>query len=117
MTNETEAPELLPCPFCEGGETRIEPCGQTWMGQKYSEPQFYRLTHHGKLPEGDGFETCHIQFRARTTTDIVYMWNDTRADLSDAKDKRIKELEAEVMRMSNLMAAAVASAKPKGTGQ
>ena len=86
MNNETEVPDLKPCPFCGGGETRIEPCGQTWMGQQYSEPQFYRLTHHGKLPEGDGFETCHIQFRARTTHDIVYMWNDTREDLPDAKD-------------------------------
>lgn len=81
MNNEPEAPDLKPCPFCGGGETNIEPCGQTWMGQQYSEPQFYRLTHHGKLPEGDGFETCHIQFRARTTHDIVYMWNDTREDL------------------------------------
>ena len=92
MNNETEAPDLKPCPFCKGGETRIEPCGQTWMGQQYSEPQYYRLTHNGKLPEGDGFETCHIQFRARTPHDIVYMWNDTRADLSDANDKRIEEL-------------------------
>jgi len=92
MTNENEAPDLKPCPFCEGGETRIEPFGQTWMGQKYSEPQFYRLTHHGKLPEGDGFETCHIQFRAKTPHDLVYMWNDTRADLPD---DHIAELEAQ----------------------
>ena len=51
------------------------------MGVKgYSPAQYYHLHHNGKIPEGDGFQTCYVQIRARTELKLVSIWN-TRTDL------------------------------------
>lgn len=71
--------KLEPCPFCGGTQYRIEAGGQTWRGVKgYSEPQYFHLYHNGKVPEGDGFQTCSVQIRARTEDELFSVWN-TRA--------------------------------------
>lgn len=72
--------KLEPCPFCGGTQYRIEAGGQTWRGVKgYSEPQYFHLYHNGKVPEGDGFQTCSVQIRARTEDELFSIWN-TRAN-------------------------------------
>jgi len=69
--------DLKTCPFCGGAEYRIEPGGQTWRGTRgYSEPQYFHLLHHGKIPEGDGFQECFVQIRARTEAELLSIWND-----------------------------------------
>ena len=46
------------------------------MGVKgYSEPQYFHLYHNGKVPEGDGFQSCAIQIRARTEAELHSIWN------------------------------------------
>lgn len=73
------APDLLPCPFCEGGITSIEGKGQIWRGVKgYSDPQWYQLNHFGKLSDTDDFPRCNVEFRCRTEAEVVAAWN-TRA--------------------------------------
>lgn len=75
----SDVPELLPCPFCAGIEFRVEAGGQTWRGMKgYSEPQYWHLYHNGTIPEGDGFQMCSVQIRARTEAELHSIWN-TRA--------------------------------------
>ena len=76
-----KAAELIPCPFCGSSNYRIEAGGQTWRGVKgYSEPQYYHLYHNGIIPEGDGFQSCSIQIRARTDAECVAVWNNTRLE-------------------------------------
>ena len=76
-----EAPELLPCPFCGGGNTTIEGKGQIWRGVKgYSDPQWYQLNHYGKLSATDDFPRCSVEFRCRTEAKAIEAWN-TRAAL------------------------------------
>ena len=68
--------ELKPCLFCKGGETRIEPHGQTWRGMRgYSDPICWRLTHfcEGVLP--DDYVTNHMELRGRTEEQCVEAWN------------------------------------------
>ena len=73
--------DLKPCPFCGGTKHRIEPGGQTWRGTAgYSAPQYFHLYHNGTIPEGDGFQMCAIQIRARTEAELLSIWN-TRAAL------------------------------------
>ena len=74
MTNENETPELLPCPFC--GSSEVDPNG------------WYRMTDKvfgsGCVEFGPACDECGSI--ART----VAAWN-TRADLADAKDKRMSD--------------------------
>ena len=78
----TDAPKLKPCPFCGGAEVRIEAGGQVWRGVKgYSDPQYYHLHHNGRIPTGDGFQTCYVNLRVRSEEEAIAAWN-TRADLS-----------------------------------
>lgn len=73
------APELKPCPFCRGGETRIDPQGQTWRGTKgYSDPICYRLVHFCKGILPDDYVTNRMELRARTEAQAIEAWN-TRA--------------------------------------
>jgi hypothetical protein len=80
----TDAPELKPCPFCRGTDVRIDAGGQIWRGQGYSDPQFYHLHHNGRLPSGDGFQTCYVNLRVRTEAEAIAAWN-TRALRPDTK--------------------------------
>ena len=86
------APELKPCPFCGGGETRIDPQGQTWRGQGYSDPICWRLVHFCKGILPDGYVTNRMELRARTQEQCIEAWN-TRANLCDpTQDERVKAL-------------------------
>ena len=90
---------MLPCSFCGGVDFRIEPGGQTWMGVKgYSEPQYFHLYHNGKVPEGDGFQSCAVQIRARTEAELHSIWNYrpanqlfTQADLNAIAQEKIND--------------------------
>ena len=44
--------ELLPCPFCGAGTTRVVMNGQTWTGTKYSDPISVSVIHHCDPVEG-----------------------------------------------------------------
>lgn len=80
-------PMRTPCPFCGGVEFRIEAGGQTWRGVKgYSDPQYWHLYHNGTIPEGDGFQMCSVQIRARTEAELYSIW-DWRADTVSAQIK------------------------------
>ena len=92
------APELKPCPFCKGGETRIDPQGQTWRGQGYSDPICWRLVHFCKGILPDDYVTNRMELRARTQDQCIEAWN-TRADLCTPTDERVKALEAENARL------------------
>ena len=85
------ARELKPCPFCKGGETRIEPQGQTWRGQGYSDPICWRLVHFCKGILPDDYVTNRMELRARTQDQCIEAWN-TRADLCTPTDERVKAL-------------------------
>jgi hypothetical protein len=80
MTNETETPELLPCPFC--GSSEVNPEG------------WYRMTEHVFGPRcvvfGPACDECG------SSAKTIAAWN-TRADLAD---KRIEELEAQLAAMT-----------------
>ena len=81
MEHEQTDVDLMPCPFCGGTEYRLEAGGQTWMGVKgYSEPQYWHLYHNGTVPEGDGFQICSVQIRARTESECVSIWNNIRME-------------------------------------
>ena len=76
------ARELKPCPFCKGGETRIDPQGQIWRGQGYSDPICWRLIHFCKGILPDDYVTNRIELRARTQDQCIEAWN-ARAALRD----------------------------------
>ena len=81
--------DLKPCPFCGGVSTSIEGKGQIWHGVRgYSDPQYYLLSHFGKLSETDGFLRCHIEFRCRTEAEAIAVWNNrtTLAELTGGND-------------------------------
>jgi hypothetical protein len=78
MTNENETPELLPCPFC--GSSEVNPEGWYRMTTRLFGPDCVVL--------GPACDECG------SSAKTIAAWN-TRADLADAKDKRIEELEAE----------------------
>ena len=72
--------DIKPCPFCGGTEHRIEPGGMTWRGVRgYSDPQYYHLYHSGRIPEGDGFQSCSVVFRCRTEAELLSVWNASAA--------------------------------------
>jgi len=69
---------LKPCPFCGGGENRIEPKGQVWSGVKgYSKPQWFEFTHW--CAAEDKFLRPVITLKAHTEAQLAELWN-TRAD-------------------------------------
>ena len=73
--------DIMPCPFCGGADYRIEPGGQTWRGVKgYSAPQYFHFYHNGVVPEGDGFQSCSVQIRARTETECTSIWNNSKME-------------------------------------
>lgn len=68
--------DLLPCPICGGTETRIEPQGMIWRGVRgYSDPQWYRLQHFGRLTDDDDFPRCYVDLRCRTAEQATGIWN------------------------------------------
>lgn len=74
--------DLLPCPFCGGGETTIEGKGQIWRGMKgYSDPQYFFLNHFCARPSDDDFVVGHFTLRCRSEADAIARWN-TRAALA-----------------------------------
>lgn len=85
--------DLLPCPWCGAGETRIEPQGQTWRGMSYSDPICYRLVHFcgGILP--DDYVTNRMEMRGRTEDQCVEAWN-IRADAALALVAEVYEVAA-----------------------
>ena len=74
--------QIKPCPFCGGGETRIDPQGQTWRGMGYSDPICWRLIHFCKGILPDNYVTNRMELRARTQEQCIEAWN-TRATLCD----------------------------------
>ena len=81
MDNENTDVDLMPCPFCGGTEYRLEPGGQTGTGVKgYTEPQYWHLYHNGRVLEGDGFQSCSVQIRARTETECTSIWNNSKME-------------------------------------
>ena len=86
MTNEIETPELLPCPFC--GSSEVNPEGWYSMTTRVFGPDCVVL--------GPACDECGSI--ART----IAAWN-TRADLSDGKDKQIEELGTKLAKALRLM--------------
>lgn len=81
------ASEVKPCPFCGGGTVDIEGKGQVWRGVKgYSDPQYFELTHFGRLSEEDDFPRCTIKFRCRTEADAINFWNARARELALVRD-------------------------------
>ena len=74
---EMAVAQLRDCPFCNsrGREVRLDPKGQTWLGQGYSEPQYWELRHFCTKPDDDDFVDGHIVFRVRDLDDAVRRWN------------------------------------------
>jgi len=65
---------LKPCPFCGGGENRVEPKGQVWRGTKgYSDPQWFELIHLCEFDER--FLRPVIRFKAHTEAQLAEIWN------------------------------------------
>lgn len=76
MTDQPIIQKIEPCPFCAGGETHIDPQGQIWRGQKYSDPVCWRLVHFCKeLNPDDDFVTNRMELRARTHEQCIEAWN------------------------------------------
>lgn len=63
--------ELLPCPFCGGGEHRMDVI-RHWTGMRY-QPIAFALRHWcGPVV---GLLNCHVEFRGKTREAAVAHWN------------------------------------------
>ena len=96
MSNETEAPELGYLICKNGMFYRPDSCGYTSAKSeagRYSLNMAIDITHPNG-PDGprDGMTYIH-------ETEVA----DPRADLSDTKDKRIEELEANKLELTDVM--------------
>ncbi|QOQ37713.1 hypothetical protein PQZ62_gp56 [Klebsiella phage MEW1] len=58
--------ELKKCPFCAGGETRIEP-NQNWTGMRY-KTYSYTLKHNCVY-------RGYIELTRNTENEVVEVWN------------------------------------------
>lgn len=76
MSNEQQ---LLPCPFCGGGETEIRENGKVWSGMSYSSPSSVSVLHHCDKVEGQPSRS--IERVGRDLESAIEMWN-TRATQS-----------------------------------
>ena len=86
MTNENEAPELLPCPFCGGDNLMFHFENiDGWIAHVCCRDCDDMMGPMSAYKYGDQDEAKQ---------DVTVLWN-TRADISDAKDKRIEELRLE----------------------
>ena len=65
--------ELLPCPFCGAGITRVVMNGQTWTGTKYSDPISVSVVHHCDPIEGQ--PSRQIERIGRDAESAIAAWN------------------------------------------
>ena len=65
--------ELLPCPFCGAGTTRVVMNGQTWTGTKYSDPISVSVVHHCDPIEGQ--PSRQIERIGRDAESAIAAWN------------------------------------------
>jgi len=65
--------ELLPCPFCGAGTTRVVMNGQTWTGTKYSDPISVSVVHHCDPIEGQ--PSRQIERIGRDAEFAIAAWN------------------------------------------
>lgn len=63
--------DLLPCPFCAGGETRIDHATH-WTGMS-SVPLSTRIMHW--CPRKDGQPQSFLQVAGKTDSDAISAWN------------------------------------------
>ena len=75
--------ELLPCPFCGAGTTRVVMNGQTWTGTKYSDPISVSVVHHCDPIEGQ--PSRQIERIGRDAESAIAAWN-RRANPASAPD-------------------------------
>ena len=65
--------ELLPCPFCGAGTTRVVMNGQTWTGTKYSDPISVSVIHHCDPVEGQPSRL--VERVGRDEESAIAAWN------------------------------------------
>ena len=65
--------ELLHCPFCGAGTTRVVMNGQTWTGTKYSDPISVSVVHHCDPIEGQ--PSRQIERIGRDAESAIAAWN------------------------------------------
>ncbi len=76
---------LLPCPWCGAGETKLVENGKMWLGMKYSEPSSVSVCHH--CPPISGQPSRMIECVGRDRASAIKAWN-TRAAAALAGESR-----------------------------
>ena len=72
--------ELMPCPFCGGGESQIRVNGRIWLGTRYSEPVSVSVIHY--CAGVDGQPSRALERIGRDLESAIAAWN-RRAPPSD----------------------------------
>ena len=88
--------ELLPCPFCGAGTTRVVMNGQTWTGTKYSDPISVSVVHHCDPIEGQ--PSRQIERIGRDAESAIAAWN--RRASPNLATPVLNRIRAEGMRMA-----------------
>ena len=81
--------ELLPCPFCGAGTTRVVMNGQTWTGTKYSDPISVSVVHHCDPIEGQ--PSRQIERIGRDAESAIAAWNRRARPASAPEDMKLSE--------------------------
>ena len=69
----SQQPNLLPCPFCGGGQSEIRENGKIWSGMRYSEAVSVSVLHHCDKPEGQPNRA--IERVGRDMESAISAWN------------------------------------------
>lgn len=69
----SQQPNLLPCPFCGGGQSEIRENGKVWSGMRYSEAVSVSVLHHCDKPEGQPHRV--IERVGRDMASAIAAWN------------------------------------------
>lgn len=70
--DEVDMCQLLPCPFCGGGTTEMRMNGQTWLGDRWSEPISVSVLHWCDPLPGPSRMLERI---GRDTAQAIERWN------------------------------------------
>ena len=84
--------ELLPCPFCGAGTTRVVMNGQTWTGTKYSDPISVSVIHHCDPVEGQPSRL--VERVGRDEESAIAAWNRRASPASVPEGWKLVPVEA-----------------------